>query len=99
MQLFKKIITILLTGALVGCATQWGHNTATQSDFQRDAAQCNLYSQQLNPAQQPANNPYLTDLQRINQNIQQSGANAGVALNRLSTYENCMYAKGYYKQK
>ncbi len=90
---------ILFAGALVGCATQWGHNTATQSDFQRDAAQCNLYSQQLNPAQQPANNPYLTDLQRINQNIQQSGANAGVALNRLSTYENCMYAKGYYKQK
>jgi hypothetical protein len=25
-------------GALVGCATQWGHNSATQSDFQRDRA-------------------------------------------------------------
>lgn len=97
MKQFKKILPLLFIGALVGCATQWGHNSATQSDFQRDAAQCNLYSQQSNPTVQTPYNPYLTPMQQANQNISQSSANLGVALNRLSSYENCMKAKGYYK--
>lgn len=98
MQLFKKVMPIIFTGALVGCATQWGHSTATQSDFQRDEAQCNLFSQQSNPSQQAANNPYLDNMQRSQQSIQQGGANLGIALNRMSSYNNCMRAKGYYKQ-
>ena len=98
MQQFKIILPLFFISALVGCATQWGHRSATQSDFQRDAAQCNLYSQQSNPAQQPVNNPYLDNMQRAQQNIQQGSANLGVALNRISSYDNCMYAKGYYKQ-
>ena len=88
---------ILFAGALVGCATKWNHPTATQNDFQRDAAQCNLYSQQLNPSVQAPYNPYLTPMQQANQNISQSSANIGIAMNQLSTYENCMKAKGYYK--
>jgi hypothetical protein len=95
--MFKKIMPILSILALAGCGTQWGHPSASQSDFQRDAAQCNLYSQQSNPSQQAANNPYLDNMQRAQQNIQQGGANLGIAINRMNAYDNCMAAKGYYK--
>jgi hypothetical protein len=97
LQLFKKILPILFAGALVGCATQWNHPTASQYDFQRDQAQCNQYAAQANPTVQTPNNPYLTPMQQSQQSMNQGGANLGAAFGQMASFNNCMKAKGYYK--
>lgn len=95
----KKItfITFLSTVLLGGCA-KWNHPTATQYDFQRDQAQCNQYSRQASPTTQTPYNPYLTPMQQSQQGIYQGSANLGAAFGQMSSFDNCMQAKGYYKQ-
>ena len=94
----KRLATgLLFAVAISGCATQWGHPTASQYDFQRDQAQCNIFAQQSSPTVQAPYNPYLTQMQQAQQTINQSGANLGAAVGQMSSFNNCMQAKGYYK--
>jgi hypothetical protein len=94
-------ITLILATLLTftGCATKWGHSTASQNDFQRDIAQCELFSKQTNPNIQAPYNPFLTSAQQNAQTAYQGGAAMGAAINQSNTFNTCMQAKGYYKTK
>ncbi len=95
----KKIAVFAIgTVALMSGCANWSHPTATQYDFQRDQGQCNQYAQQASPTTQAPYNPYLTPMQQSQQSLNQGGANLGAAFGQIGAFNNCMQAKGYYKQ-
>lgn len=95
----KKLagLAALSVVAISGCA-KWNHPTASQYEFQRDQAQCNQYANQASPTVQTPYNPYLTPMQQAQQSMNQGGANLGAAFGQIGSFNNCMQAKGYYKQ-
>ena len=95
----KKIAVFAMgTVALMSGCANWSHPTATQYDFQRDQAQCSQYGQQASPTTQAPYNPYLTPMQQANQSIYQGSQNSVAAIGQGIAFNNCMQAKGYYKQ-
>jgi hypothetical protein len=96
--MLKTVIIALVSLLIFGCASQWNHPTASQYDFQIHQAECNMYARQASPTTQTPYNPYLTQMQQAEQGIAQGSRNLGASIGQLGAFNDCMYAKGYYKQ-
>lgn len=83
---------------LTGCAsTNWMHPTRSESDFYRDWEDCNQYAQSTNPSRASAYNPNLDPFQQAQAGIANGSANMARAFGVQSSFENCMFGKGYRK--
>lgn len=91
------MVIIFAAIAIAGCA-RWSHPTASQAEFSRDRSQCSMYAQQASPTVQTPYNPYLTPMQQANQSMYQGTQNSIAAVGQGISFNDCMQAKGYYKQ-
>lgn len=98
-KLLVKFPTLLLALSVLGCSsTRWTHPSLSESDFYRDRELCSQYANVQNPNTAPPYNPYLDPIQQASASSYAAGANFGRALGMQSSFNSCMYAKGYRKE-
>jgi len=79
------------------CLNKLDASTRSESDFYRDWEDCNQYAQSTNPSRASAYNPNLDPFQQAQAGIANGSANMARAFGVQSSFENCMFGKGYRK--